>query len=172
MRGSTFLLEPSSFDHQNAGKISLFVSLSPFSLSLLLVLSFSLFPLFFFFPNPPALFSFVCPSPHLLFHFLLFSLFLFHFLFSISFSSFSLFYFSFGLTSPELPKSEGNFPLLSSIATCHHHHFSLFFFLYSTLDTRLNVSHPSKFVIPHGYHAMCHSPRVPCGIHIIMSYVT
>ena len=80
MRGSTFLLGPSSFDCRNAGKISIFVSLSPLSLSL------SLFDFFsssspIFYSSPP--FSFLihrtyfyfCLFPHLIFSFSNFSIF-------------------------------------------------------------------------------------------------
>ena len=54
------------------------------------------------------------------------SFFLFYF-----FSSFSLFYFSFRFATPEWSKSGRNFPPLSSIATCHHRHFSLNFLDFS-----------------------------------------
>ena len=79
MRGSTFLLGPSSSDHRNAEKISLFVSLSFLSLSLSNPFSFMLASLLFSLIQltPP----FVC-SP-------------FYFLFIFSFLSFShLFFFS------------------------------------------------------------------------------
>ena len=119
MRGSTFTLRPSRFDRRNAGKISLFVSLSPFSLSLsdsslssLFALP-SLFPFLFFsfFPYPPTLPSLIC-SILISFHLFPFSLFSFSLFFIFLFSppsSFSYLYGSIG----------GNFPPLSSLATCH-----------------------------------------------------
>ena len=56
-----------------------------------------------------------------IFSFLSFSLL---FIFIFYFPSFSLFYLSFLLLSTEWSKCEGNFPPLSSIATCLLHKFS------------------------------------------------
>ena len=102
----------------------LFLSFSLFSpfTSLFLILIHQIF-LFFFFP---------------FFHFLLY---LFFFIFS--------FLFLIWIASTEWSKSGGNFPLLSSIVTCHHHHFSLNFLiflfpLFPSFDTWLNVSHSHK----------------------------
>ena len=94
MRGSNFLLRPLSFDRQNAEKISLFVSLSPFSLSLSYLFSFlpvfaSLpFSFFFFFFSflcslsyPPKVHPFVCS--HLIFSFFSFFFFILSFHFSL-----------------------------------------------------------------------------------------
>ena len=133
MRGLTFLLEPSSFDGRNAGKISLFVSLSPFSPSLSIRFLFFPFPiclssfflLLFFFPflllYPLNFPLFVCSHPiSFSFPFPLFFLFLFSF-FSFLFS----FQFLIWIASTEWSRSGGNFPPLSSIATCHHHLFHL-----------------------------------------------
>ena len=77
-------------------------------------------------------------------------LFLSFFYFLISFFSF-LFssIFLIWIASTEWSKSGGNFPPLSSIATCHHHHFYLNFLvflfpLFPSFDTWLNVSHSHK----------------------------
>ena len=151
MRGSTFLLRPSSFDRRNTEKIFLFVSLS-------LSDFFSFLPLFsshhfsFFFLPPyhrtsPFLFAHTqFPFPFLFIFSLIFSslyfslLFLFlHFLFSISHLD----------CINRMFKTGENFPSLSFIATCHHHHFSLNFLiflfpLFLSFDTWLNVSHSHK----------------------------
>ena len=185
MHASTFLLGPSSFNRRNAEKISLFVSLSPCSLSIR----------FLFFPPPVCLYSsffFLSFSPFLIprtsfllfapisfSHFVLspsslislfFSLLSFSpftslffilihriFLFFFPFFHFLLYFFFFlfsflflnWIASTELSKSGGNFLPLSSIATCHHHHFSfnlwIFLFpLFPSFDTRLNLSHSHK----------------------------
>ena len=47
--------------------------------------------------------------------------------------------------------------------------FLIFFFFITSFNTWINVSH--LFQVHHMAHAMCHSPRVPCGIHMIMSCV-
>ena len=104
MRGSTFLLRPSSSNRRNAEKISSSFFLSPLSLSLYsFSSSFSLSVCFSSYPSNLLFFLFVSPS-----HFLIFLLFLSFFLSfivsSISFSSFSLFYFPFGLHQPNGPK--------------------------------------------------------------------
>ena len=129
MRGLTFTLRPSEFDCRNTGKIPLFC-FSLFSLSLSLSLSdFSYLPCLL-----PFLFFF---SFLLFFHFLIhhtsFSpcLFLSHFHFPF-FSHFLMLFFLFApLSSFSYPygSSGGNFPPLSSLATCHHHVF-LPYFLY------------------------------------------
>ena len=141
MHGSTFTLRPSRFNCQNAKKISLFFSLSPFSLSHFFALP-SLFPFFsflFFFLSTRTPFSYLFHpylfSIFILFFHLLYSLY-FHFLFSHSiFSSF----FSFSPPSRlsyQYGSSGGNFPPLSSLATCQHHvflpyfHYFLFPFYY------------------------------------------
>ena len=149
MRGSTFLLRPLSFDHRDVEKISIFVSLS-ISIRFLYFPPPICFPSFFLLFFSPPLSTELPPFCLLTPYFLFLSFFLFSLIFSsLSFSLpfFFIFYFLFliWIASTEWSKSGGNFPSLSSIATCHHHHFS---------------------------HAMCHSPRVPCGIHMIMSCVT
>ena len=107
----------------------LFVSLSPFSLSIQFSsLSLVCSPFFFSFA-----FLFLSFLIHL--HFLLlfvpssslfisFNFLFSHFLFSSFFSYFLPYSFSYSYRS-----SEGNFPPLSSLATCHHHVF-LPYFLY------------------------------------------
>ena len=188
MHDSTFLLVPSRFDRQNACKISLFVSLSPFSLpplSLSLSDFFSFLPMFasllffffflsfspflihrtsFLFFAPISFSNFLISLIYLIFSLLSFSSFtslffiLIHriFLFFFPFFHFFLYLFFFlfsflfliWIASTEWSKSGGNFPLLSSIATCHHHHFSLnfliFFPLFPSFDKWLNVSHSHK----------------------------
>ena len=139
MSGSNFLLGPSSFDRQNARKISLFVYF-PLSLSfslylisflsspcLLASLPFSFF--FFSLPLSTELPLFCLPTPYFLFlSFFSFLSFSHLFLFLFSFVSFLLsFLFLIWIASTEWSKSGGNFPPLSSIAICHHHHFSLNF---------------------------------------------
>ena len=107
---------------------------SPFSLIYLIfsLLSFSPFtPLF---DHHPSNFPFFFPF----FHFLLY---VFFFLFS--------FLFLIWIASTKWSKSGGNFPPLSSIATCHHHNFSFNFLnflfpLFLSFDTWLNVSHSNK----------------------------
>ena len=151
-----------------AGK-SPFLFLSPLSLSLSLSIRFPFFPppvsfpsfflLFFFLPYLPNFPLFVCSHPiSFSFPFYLFS----HFLISFFFSSFFSFLFSFlfliWIASTKWSKGGGNFPPLSSIATCHHHHFSLNFLiflfpLFPSFDTSLNLSHLSQFATPHG---SCH----------------
>ena len=151
MCGSTFLLGLSSFNHQNTGKISRFVYLSHLSLSLSLSNFFSflfpfaslLFSLFYFIfpfllPYPLNFPLFVCSHPISFSSFLSFSH-LFLFLFSF-FSFLFSFLFLIWIASTEWSKSKGNFPPLSSIATCHHHYFSykymIFLFpLFPSFDT-------------------------------------
>ena len=122
-----------------------FLFLSPLCLSLSLSDS-SISPLFafpslffffsflFFLPYPPTLPSLVC-SIVISFHFFPFSLFsfslIFHFLFYPP-SSFSYPYESIG----------GTFPLLFSLATCHHHVF-LPYFLYFFFLLLHHVTHSS-----------------------------
>ena len=158
------MLGLSSFYRRNAGKIPLFLP-PPFSLFYfvsspsLLFTSPSFLLFFFFFPFLPFLStehpSFcLLPSHFLIFSFLIFLLFLsffpfFHFLFYFFFFFFS-FLFLIWITSTEWSKSGGNFPPLSSIVTCHHHHFShnflIFLFpLFPSFETWLNVSHSHKY---------------------------
>ena len=165
MCGSNFLLGSSSFDCRNVGKIFIFVSLS---LSLSYFFS-SSSPLFSFSPSiflsyPPNLLFFLFVSP---FHFLIFLLFLSFFLSfifsSISFSSFSLFYFPFGfhqLNGPKVGETSPHFPplpLLTLNFFSYFHDFS--FSIISSFDTWLNVSHSHKCttwlmpgVTPLGFH--------------------
>ena len=107
------------------------------------------FPSFFFLlPYPLNFPLFVCSHPISFFSFLSFS----HFFFSsLSFPSFSIFYFLFliWIASIKWSKSGGNFPPLSSIPTCHQHHFSINFLiflfpLFPSFDTWPNVSHSHK----------------------------
>ena len=143
---------------------SLFASpMSDFFLSFSF-LAFLLFPFYFLsflVLSYPTEFS---PLSHFFFSFLSFS---HSFLFLI------LFLFSFGLHQPNGPKS-GKLPPPSSFATCHSPIFLNFFHfpLFSSCDTWLNVSHLSQFAPTHDYHAMCPTPRVPCGILMIMPCVT
>ena len=145
-------------------------SFLPLPSSLLLSVFISLL-FFFFFPSLPLLF--VCSSPSFTFHFL-FSLF-FHSL--ISFFLFLIYFlllFGFSSFSPLSTKvSEcGNFPPLSSFATCHLHSFlNLICFPINSSTCHLAQCEPFTQVY-HIDHAMCHSPRVPCSIHMIMSCVT
>ena len=99
MRGSTFLLRPSSFDSRNAGKISLFVSLSRFSLSIRFSpsLMFASPPFFLSFLSP-----FLIPRTSLLWFFLLLISFSFYIFSFLSFSLLFLFLFSFFFSSPFL----------------------------------------------------------------------
>ena len=144
MCGSTFLLGSSDFDRRNAGKIPFFLFLSPISLSLSLYLisSHSLMfvsPLSFFLSFSPFLidrtsFLFVC-SPISFSHFLIYHFSLISLIFtSISFSSFSLFYLSFGLHQPNVPKvgeTSPHFPPLPLvITTIFSLNFLIFFSLY------------------------------------------
>ena len=141
---------------------------------------YSWFATFSFSPPPFFLFFFsfslfTRTSFFCLFSFFLFIFSLFHFshFFHFLFSFFFSFSPPFLLLLPLLIKSGGNFPPFSYLATCHLYNFLYFsFFLYPTLDTWLNVSDSFKFATQHGYHAMCHFPRVPCGIHMVMSCVT
>ena len=169
LRGSTLILKPSRSDRRNAGKIFFFL----FSLSLFIFLFFSLpvyfsllliqhIPLSLFSPHPLS-FSFFFSSSF----FLIFS--------SLSFSLFSSFLISFDFLLIQIDQSGGNFPSLSSHATCLLHTISLFSSLFffpfiTSFNTWINVSH--LFQVHHMAHAMCHSPRVPCGIHRIMPCVT
>ena len=132
MCGSTFLLGSSGFDRRNARKISFLLFLSPLSLSLSLsdLLSFShvCFPSLFFsflfsLSYRPNILPF-CLLPHLIFTFSHLSFFSYfsHFHFYFFFFIFS-FLFLIWIASTECSKSGGNFPPLSSIATCHHYHF-------------------------------------------------
>ena len=127
----------------------------------------------FLFASPPFLFFFLSFSPFLIHRtsFLLFAPISFsHFLISpfsfispfslislifslLSFSSLFIFLpFLFSISHLDCinrSKSRGNFLPLSSIATCHHHHFSLNFLiflfpLFPSFDTWLNVSHSHK----------------------------
>ena len=164
MRGSTFLLGPSSSDHRNAGKISLFFSLSlnPFSSSLSLPVC---FPSSLIQRTPP----FICSPSYFLFFFffsfLLFShLFLFSFLFLFShffISPFDFFpstkFIEVGETSPHFPLSHLSSPCIFLIFL----YFFSFFFI-TSFNTWLNRSH--LFQVHHMAHAMCHFPKVPCGI--------
>ena len=129
-RGSTFTLRPSGFNRRNTGKIPLFC-FSLFSLSL----SLSLYPI-----SPLSLVCF--PSSFsFLFYFSFISLstalpsllvcsyliFIFHF--SLIFSCFFFLFAPLSSFSYPYGSSGGNFPPLSSLATCHHHVF-LPYFLY------------------------------------------
>ena len=166
---STFTLRLSRFDRRNAGKISLFVSLSLFSISLS-DSSFSPFfalpSLFFsFFPYPPVLPYLVC-SILISFHFFPFSL-SFHFLFShFLFSSF--FSFLLLLSSPtrmdQVGETSPQFPPWPLVITMF---FFLIFFIFffpfiTSCNTWLNLSH--LFQMHHMTHAIFHFPSVPCGI--------
>ena len=138
---SLLFFAPISFSHFLISHFSLIslicsiLSFSPFT-SLFLILIHRIF--LFFFP---------------LFHFLFYLIFfLFYFLFLI------------WIASTECFKSGGNFPPLSSIATCHHHHFSVNFLiflfpLFPLFDTWLNVSHSHKcttWLMPCVTHLGCH----------------
>ena len=144
-----------------------------------LFLSLSLFIQFFFFPHPVCFPSFFLlfffsslihrTSPflfaHALFPFPFLFLFLSHFLIYFFFFPFS-FLFLIWISSTKWSKSGGNFPPLASIATCHHHKFSLNFLiflfpLYPSFDTWLNVSHSHKctrWLIPCVTPLGCHVP--------------
>ena len=113
MRGLTLILGPSSFDRQNAGKISLLVSLSHArSLFLFPFLSFCFFLLLYSYPP-----NYFCLFPHLIFFFI-FLLFIF------SFIHFSFLFFDFFLH--ELIKVGKTSPLFSHMP----HVISMFFLLY------------------------------------------
>ena len=135
--------------------------------SLLISIPFLSF-LLFFFPYSPTLPSFVC-SPSF-FSFSLYFIFLLSLIFS--YLSFSLFlFFSSLFASPtRIDQKWGKLP--PTFLPCHLSSLQFSLFLYPALDTWLNVSHSSKFTTLHGYHSMCHSPRVPCGIHMVMTCVT
>ena len=174
MRGSIFLLRPSSFNGRKAGKIfffSLFLPLSlyPFFLSLI--------PCFFFsFPDPVSLPFLPYPTKFLLSLFVLTSFFFSFsiFPFSLLFSSFFFFFFYFllllasptrvdqvGETSPHFPP----WPLV--ITMFFFLIFFIFFFPFITsCNTWLNVSH--LFQVHHMALAMCHSLGVPYSIYMIM----
>ena len=155
-----------------------FFSLSPFSLSLSVCFFLSfIFCFLSFFPPlhflyPANSFTHVCS--HLIFSFFIFS-FVFLFSFFFFFSHFPIsFYFLFfsstefikvGETSLHFPLSHFSSPCIFLIFL----HFFSFFFI-SSFNTWLNVSH--LFKVHHMAHAMCHFPWVPCGIHLIMPCVT
>ena len=136
--------------------LSCFLSFSPVCFP-----SFSIFFSFLFsLSYPPNILSFVCS--HLIFSFFFY---FYHFLF---YFFFFIFYFLFliWIASTEWAKSGGNFPPLSSIATCRHRHFSLnflifLFSLFPSFDTWLNVSHSHK----------CTTWLMPCvtplGCHVV-----
>ena len=162
MRGSTFILGPSSFDRRNTGNLPFCFSLPFLFLSIQFSsVCFSSFLFFFFFSFLLFLSSelpfFGLFSLSFLFHFP-FSLF-FHFLFS-SFSSF-LFFFSFnsypigfyqkwGKLHPPPPPPP--LPHLSSPPF-----FLIFLFLlFPSFDTWLNVSHSHK----------CTTWLMPCVTHL------
>ena len=98
MRESTFLLGPSSSDHQNAGKISIFLSLSPpLSLSSFSFFIFFPFSLFFLSTETPFFFCLLLSSFPFHFPFSLISL-IFYLSFIFSYISFSFFlHFLFSL---------------------------------------------------------------------------
>ena len=145
--------------------------------------SHSTFSLFLTFSPPsthrPFFFCFAQNGPF--FTFLYFSFFLSFFFFLFFplfylFLSFSLFFFSFGSYPTEL----------SCCSTLIPFKFSFFFFFFIIpfdflsfifpFDTWLNMSQLSKcyvsLVTPHGYHAMYSSPKVSCGIHMLMPCIT
>ena len=124
MRGSTFTLGPSGLDRQNTGKI-LLLFLSPFFLSLYPTspLSIVCFPSSFLFLFSFSFLSLSTTLPSFLVCSYLIFLFIFHFFLFSPHSSFSYPYGS----------SWGNFPPLSSLATCHHHVFLTYFLYFSLL---------------------------------------
>ena len=141
--------------------LSPFASLPPLSNALLPLFAPHLFPFHFLFLFSPIFSS-------------LYFLFIFSFLFLFLFSHFSISPFDFfpstefikvGETSPHFPLSHLSSPCIFLIFL----YFFSFFFI-TSFNTWLNVSH--LFQVHHMAHAMCHFPRVPCGIHIIMSCVT
>ena len=97
------------------------------------------------------------------------------FFFSFLFFSFYLVFFFFSPLSTELSKW-GNFPPLSSFATCHLHNFLnffLFLFFFPINSSTCHLAQCESFTqVHHMAHAMCHSPRLSCGIHMIMPCVT
>ena len=123
-------------------------------LPLLFFFFFLIFSFLFSLSYPPNILPFVCS--HLIFSFSHFSFFSYfsnffpfiHILFYLFFFLFS-FLFLIWIASTKWSKGGGNFPPLSSIATCHHHYFSLNFLiflfpLFPSFDTWLNVSHSHK----------------------------
>ena len=149
-----------------------FLSLSPF-----LLLSFLPF-LHFLLIHPNSFFFFLLLSsfPFNFPFFFYFSHFFLSFIFSsISFSIFLHFLFSFYLILiiriGQVGKLPPHFPSLTHVILSIFLIFTIFFHN-SSFDTWLHVSHSSKFATPHGYHVMCHSPKVPCGIYMIMPCVT
>ena len=175
MRGSTFLLRSSNSDCRNVGKISIF-SLSPLSLSLYLFSSSFSLPVCFSSSLIQCTPPFVCSPSYFLFFFffsfLSFShLFLFSFLFIFSFFFSSLtFLFLLLIFFPQPNLSKWGklplpyFPLSHLSSPCIFLIFLYFFsfFFITTFNTWLNVSH--LFQVYHMAHAMCHFPRVSCGI--------
>ena len=179
--------------------LSFLLSLSPFFfLSLLFASLPSLLLIFFFLFSFPFSMNSFCSSFYLLFlsffvflfstnlffSFLLFffSLVLFFFVFLYSFflfhfllisPSFFAFLLSFGSLLTELIKEVSFFPF----STCHlcGPQFFFVFLLFPFIPLLhhpimwLIVSH--TFQVNHMTFAMCHSPRVPCGIPLIMSCV-
>ena len=124
LRGSTLILKPSRSDRRNAGKIFFFL----FSLSLSIRYSLLFSPCLLLpspYPTHSSLFIF-SPSSFLFICFF-FSLF-FLILSSLSFSIFTSFLISFDFLLIQIYQSGGNFPSLSSHATCLLHTISLFFF--------------------------------------------
>ena len=107
------------------------------------------------------IFSFLLPFFFFFSH-KFFSLFVF---FPFSFFSFSFLFLSFGLPLTELSKEETSSPFPS----CHLSPpcFSAFFFYFFTLFYYL-IPHVANcepsIQVNHMALAMCHSPRVPCGI--------
>ena len=141
---------PIFLDLRDKRKPFFFFSLSLSSAHFLPFLFSIFFPfLLSYLPN----FLFVCSHPHffLIFLFLIYFFFLF-------------FIFLFFFSHTQIDQSGGDFPPLSSFATCHPHiffpYFSYFpFFLFPSLDTWLNVSHSHKCttwlmpcVTPLGFH--------------------
>ena len=138
MRGSTFLLRPSSSDRQNVGEILVFLSLSlsfsPFFLFLLYLLSFLFFSYSPLLSTEPP--SFVCTQ--LIFSFLIFilfisfSLFLYFLLSFPSFSLFSSFLIPFDFPSTELIKvgeTSPYFPHMPHVISTLFPYFLYFLFL-------------------------------------------
>ena len=123
MRGSTFLLRPSD-RRENIPFCFSLLSLSDFFFLYLLLDS----PIFFYVGFSPFL-----PYPTHSSLCLLFISFPFHFLFSLifsslSFPSFSLFFYSFGLHQPNGSKS-GKLPHYFLLCHLSFSHFSYFFFI-------------------------------------------
>ena len=162
------------------GKSPSFVSLSFLSLSLSNFFFFSLVcfpslcPFFLFFFSLVHLSNSLSWFDPIFFpfsHFLHF-FFFFSFFSSLPFSLFSSFLISFDFLLSGLIKAEENSPHFPHMPLVFLTQFPyLFFFPFITLsNTWLNVSH--LFQVHHMAHAMCHSPRVPCGIHMTMPCVT